>query len=387
MQVRVHQVVPIVYCSFAFDSLLKIDLGFQIHIGILLMLAVNAYFLLTNPTKLKISLNKEQAFLIFILFSVLTGYFRQTAGALQISIYLLIALNVALFCQYSRPFLNKSHFRWFQWLMIITGLIQFGAFKLFGYQIAFIDPEHYEKGYSVTHRLRGFFIEPNWYAIAFAFNSLLLFGNELKQTFKQYWLLSLLTLVVMILNGTIATMAVLLLVYAWPVFKARPIRGLFLFAIMASVLVAVLSFRASLSQSEDNASALNHGSRIKPLIRVINYQYDNKPLNVIFGNGLGSWGTHAVGNRLSVLVYEPGKAVRDGSELPVFIFEVGVVGTLLFLFYLLSKFKSVNDSQFHIRGAVLLFFVSFLLYPTLKFWMYMPYFFYAVSRFDETELD
>ena len=387
MQVRVHQVVPIVYCSFAFDSLLKIDLGFQIHIGILLMLAVNAYFLLTKPTKLKISLNKEQAFLIFILFSLLTGYFRQTAGALQISIYLLIALNVALFCQYSRPFLNKSHFRWFQWLMIISGLIQFGAFKLFGYQIAFIDPEHYEKGYSVTHRLRGFFIEPNWYAIAFAFNSLLLFGNELKQTFKQYWLLSLLTLVVMVLNGTIATMAVLLLVYAWPVFKARPIRGLFLFAIMASVLVAVLSFRASLSQSADNASALNHGSRIKPLIRVINYQYDNKPLNVIFGNGLGSWGTHAVGNRLSVLVYEPGKAVRDGSELPVFIFEVGVIGTLLFLLYLLSKFKSVSDSQFHIRGAVLLFFVSFLLYPTLKFWMYMPYFFYAVSRFDETQLD
>ena len=62
MQVRVHHVVPIVYCSFALDSLLKIDLGFQIHIGILLILAVNAYFLLMKPLKLKVSLNKEQAF-------------------------------------------------------------------------------------------------------------------------------------------------------------------------------------------------------------------------------------------------------------------------------------------------------------------------------------
>jgi len=387
MQVRVHHVVPIVYASFALDSLLKIDLGFQIHIGILLILAVNAYFLLMNPKKLKISLNKEQAFLIFISFAILTGYFRQTAGALQISIYLVIALNVALFCQYSRPFLKPIHFRGFQWLMITTGLIQFSAYKLFGYQIAFIDPEHYAKGYSVTHRLRGFFIEPNWYAIALTFNTLLLYGSSLKSTVKAYKWVSLLTVVIMVLNGTIATMAVLLLIYGWRVFKEHPIRGTVLFALMASVLVGVLSFRASLNSSSDNVSALNHGSRIKPLIRVVDYQADNKALNVIFGNGLGSWGTHAVGNRLSVLVYEPGKAVRDGSELPVFIFELGIVGTLLFFLYLFAKFKSVTASDIQVRGAVLLFFISFLLYPTLKFWMYMPYFFYAVSRFNETQLD
>lgn len=383
MVIRLFSITPIIYYSFAFDSLLKIDLGFQIHLGVLAILCLNLYFMLRKPSKLMGGLNNDKLLIGFILFALMTGVVFTTPGYKQIAVYLFIAFNVALFCHYSLPSIGTRQLLTFQWIMIATGLLQFLVFKAFDYQIAFIDAAHYEKGYSVTQRLRGFFVEPNWYAIAISFNSLLLYGRNPRSIAKKYVWVTVLSLVVMLLNGTLTTLAVLAFVYFATVFRQNPIRGIFIGAALIVIIWGFLSYRASLLGGADTTRVLNHNSRVLPVLRVASYQSEQTWQNVLFGHGLGSWGTKAVENRLSVLVYEINATSRDGSELPVFLFELGIVGTLFFLLYLLNKYIRFNKNDFHLKGAVLLFFCCFVLYPTLKFWMYMPYFFYAVSFMNE----
>jgi hypothetical protein len=383
MMLRLFQLSPLIYYSFAFDSLLKIDVGFQIHIGILLIIALNVYFLLRKPEKLRPILKHDKTLLAFIGFAILTGVVKETPGVGQISIYLFIALNVVMFCQYSSASIGEREFKTFQWLMILTGLFQFAAYKFFGYQIAFIDAEHYEKGYSVTHRLRGFFVEPNWYAISLTFNTLLLYGNNVKRVFERNRFLTLFTVMVIVLNGTITTIGALMLIYFWHLFKHKPAQGIILAGIVGVLLFSLLVYRASLNNAAETAKVLNHSSRVMPLLRVYDFQSNARFRDIVFGHGLGSWGTKAVEHRLSVLVYKKGKATRDGSELPVFLFELGLFGVGLFSMYLYNKFSALRPEDFHLRGAVALFLAVFLLYPTLKFWMYMPYFFFAVSYINE----
>ena len=383
MVIRLFSITPLIYYSFAFDSLLKVDLGFQIHLGILCILALNLYFALRKPNKFRGGLNNDKLFIAFIFFAMVSGAALSTPGYKQISIYLFIAFNVALFCHYSWPSIGQKQLLTFQWIMITTGLIQFAAFKLFDYQIAFIDAAHYEKGYSVTQRLRGFFVEPNWYAIAITFNTLLLYGRHVWQRVKEYKWTTLITITVMLLNGTLTTLAVLAFVYFATAFRRNPIRGMMIGIVLTALVWAFLSYRASLLGNTDSNRVLNHSSRVMPVLRVAMYQSNQEWPKVFFGHGLGSWGTKAIENRLSVLVYEVNATTRDGSELPVFLFEFGLLGTLLFLLYLLNKYIRFHRDDFHLKGAVLLFFCCFALYPTLKFWMYMPYFFYAVSFLNE----
>ena len=364
------------YLSFAFDSALKFSVGIQLHLGILSILFVNLFFFLLKPNKLLSPLKKDFSFSIFILYSIVTGMVMNTPGVAIISTYLFITINVFLFTFYTAQYLDKKVFYYFQIILIITGLIQYLAFKIFGIQISFIDPEHYQKGSSVSHRLRGFFVEPNWFAIAISFNSILLIGKDFMGFVSRHSILFGFTILMIILNGTLATIGLLAIIYTLPVIKKRPLKGLLLGFLMLSVLVGTIMFRGAINQKEGGQSILNHASRALPLLRVAEHQWQANSLVLLFGNGLGSWGTEAVANRLSVLVFEKKPSARDGSELPVFIFELGLVGVCLLLFDLMIGYFRCNRDDFHLRGGYLLFFACLVLYPTLKFWMYMPYYFY-----------
>jgi hypothetical protein len=366
----------IIYLSFAFDSLLKLNIGVQLHIGICAILLTNVMFFLTSPNKILGPLKRDYSFSIFIGYCFLNGIYFSEPGFLSILTYLIIATNVMIYCANTFKFLEGKLLTYFQIFMIITGIGQYLSFKLFGIQLSFINAEHYEKGSSVSFRLRGFFIEPNWFAITFAFNTLLLIKTDIIAFIKENKALFLATVLTIILNGSLTTIAILVIIYTFPLMKKSPTKGAFVSVLMISVLAGVFSFRGAINQKSDDESVLNQASRWIPITRVIDFYSAKNYEDFLIGHGLGSWGTTAVKNRLSVLVYDIDADARDGSETPVILFELGIIGLIIVLWDSLRLFLRCPRSEFHIRGGIILFIACLAFYPTLKFWMYMPYYFY-----------
>ncbi|WP_299533705.1 hypothetical protein [Ulvibacterium sp.] len=286
-------------------------------------------------------------------------------------------MNVFFFVKKNFHLINETVFKQFQIILIITGLIQFFVFLFFDHQINFLDTDHYSKVSSVAIRLRGFFIEPNWYAIAISFNTFLLIGKNLSAFIKKHLTLFIVTILVMLLNGTFGTLIILLAVYGYKYLKKNFVIAFFLLIIGALTINYILEGRASIKKGKSGIELFNYGSRVRPFQKVVDYLNEQGNWKWMFGEGLGSWGTLGIENKLSVLRFEADPKFRDSSELHVFLFELGLVGTLVFFLDFLTIWFKGNREDFHLRGALLLFVAAFLLYPIFKFWMYMPYYFYV----------
>jgi hypothetical protein len=259
-------------------------------------------------------------------------------------------------------------------ILVFSGLFQFIVYKFFGWQVNFLDYEHYDTIQSFAHRLRGLFIEPNWYAIALAFNTILLIDKNLKAALQRHKFLLGLTIIVFVLNGSFGPLGLLALVLILELFKQNKFIAIF-FAISAVVLFAgVLKMRGKI-QDREGVNVLNYYSRLMPIVKVFEYMKQSSSAQVLFGYGFGSWGTLAVREELSVLVYDEDPSKRDGSELPVFLFELGLIGTFIFFFDSTVLLWSVKKGNILTKGSIFLFVSIFLLYPALKFWMYMAYYF------------
>jgi len=262
---------------------------------------------------------------------------------------------------------------------LVSGFLQFILGLVYGYQLSFIDIEHYQKISSVSSRLRGFFIEPNWYAIALTFNSIMLLANDPFTFIKKNPFIALATGLAIIFNGSLAPAALLFVVYAYPYIKRSPVKGMVISVMLLIILSSVFTFRDYLSEKNNASSTINYLSRWVPFSRVIDFQADTDFMSIVAGHGLGSWGNVAIGNRLSALVYEEDPGSRDGSEIPVFLFELGIIGIILIIFDTLRCISQAKRQDYHLKGGIVIFFVFLFLYPTLKFWMYMPYYFYLRS--------
>lgn len=384
MPTKSNLIAAAIYLSFALDSVLKFGGAFQVHIGILGILCISLAYFLSNPKRTVAPLKKDATFTIFVTYCILNGLILQSPGFFEILPYLLIAMTVCIYCHLTYKKTNFNLFYCFQLVLIATGIVQYYLVLAHGYQISFIDAEHYQKISSVSSRLRGFFIEPNWFAIALTFNTLLLVKDDPISFFRRNYIISLLTIIVMILNGSIAPVALLFMAYSSPYIKRAPIKGAILGLLFFSLLVAVFTFRAQLSEQNQSATTLNYLSRWVPLTRVIEFQSEGSLINTILGNGLGSWGTLAVKNRLSALVHEEDPASRDGSEVPVFIFELGIFGLIILIIDTAVMYRTALRTQYYLKAGILIFLAFLFLYPTLKFWMYMPYYFYLRAAIHAT---
>ncbi|RGP55272.1 hypothetical protein [Pseudomonas abyssi] len=368
--------VSAIYLSFSLDSLLKIGSTFKIHIGVLSALIFVFIVALAKPGFAAKGLLKNFTFSVFVFYCILNGVASQAPGFRDILPYILISTAILIYCHVTYSKVNTRAFYYFQAALILSGLIQYYLFFAHGYQVSFIDAEHYQKTSSVSSRLRGFFIEPNWFAIALAFNTLLLVKDRPIEFLKKHKAMSALTGLVIVLNGSIAPIALLCITYAVPFIKKSPVKGAIFSVLLLGILLAVFSYREQLSEQNNATTTLNHLSRWTPLMRVIGYQAETDLTTIVFGNGLGSWGTLAIQNRLSVLVYETAPESRDGSEIPVFIFELGLIGIFLILLDSFYMYQRCPKGQHYLKAGVLFFLAFLFLYPTLKFWMYMPYYFY-----------
>lgn len=383
MKISYSDIVKIIYLSFALDSLLKLDFGFQIHIGVLLILVVNGYnILLKNKWNGVLNFHKLDIFLVlFSVYLIINGLVLNGLPSLYHFFYFFIALNVYKFCSDNMELFTQKTLINFQWLMIITGIFQILVVYIFDHQINFLPYDHYNKGGSVPFRLRGFFLEPNWFAIAFTFNSFLLIKNDFELFFKKHKSLMIFTILVMLLNGSFATLGIIIGIYGYKYAMKRPVISIGIF-LMASIVVFFM-IKVRIEGSRDRKAGIrifNHYSRFEPTIRTHEYLQNSSWDKRWFGYGFGNWGTIAVREQISVLVFKEDPKSRDGSEMPVFYFELGYIGVLIFLLDFVLLFFLIKKQDIYLRGAMLLFLVSLVFYPIFKFWMYMPYYFIVRNK-------
>ncbi|WP_459210265.1 hypothetical protein [Aquimarina rhabdastrellae] len=347
----------------------------KIHLGILCILGLNFIYFFFKGWKQKITINKNDKWLfIFTLYLILSIILNKESNGFLL-IYFFIALNIYFFIRKNFHLIDEKTLFRFQYVIIITGLIQFSLFLFFDYQLNFLGTDHYEKLGSVPKRLRGFFVEPNWYAIAITFNTFFLIKNNIVGFIKKHPIVFFLTGIVLLLNGTFGTLIILIAIYGYKYLKRNLIIGIGVFLIGLLIGNIILNKRAESKKGRKGIELFNHYSRVEPLKRVYNYMEERPVYIALFGEGFGTWGTIAVKHRLSVLNYTINPNSRDGSELPVYFFELGIIGTLIFFLDIFHLQRINSRKDFYLTGALLLFIISFLLYPIFKFLMYMIYYF------------
>ncbi|WP_125839857.1 hypothetical protein [Pseudomonas saudiphocaensis] len=370
----------VIYLTFGLDSLLKVDVGVQLHFGLLSILVIVASYVITSPRRLFAPLRHDPLYPLFIAYCIINGFIFAQPAHKMVSAYLVVSLCVFVYIYNVRSHFSHGFFKLFQVTLIVSGLIQYLAYKVFGHQISFIDADYYTASSSISSRLRGFFIEPNWYSVAIIFNTLLLYGNTPFQYARRHPFITICTLVVIVLNGSFAGVGLLAFVYSVPIFKKSIVKGSLVALLLFVTIFSTFSFREVISQKGAGESLFNHSSRIVPLIKVIELQARSDITNIVFGHGFGAWATISERHSLSALNIELTEATRDSSELHLFILELGVFGLVLLVFDLAWAYYKCPKEKFHIRGGIIIFFVFLALYPTLKFWMYMPYYFYIRSE-------
>jgi hypothetical protein len=380
----------LIYLTFAFDSLLKIPLGaFNLHIGILAILLLLPVGIITSSKieKIKSFVSQNWTIVLFILYLFLNIVMNHEFPGIFVTLaYYILGLSVFYFFYIKEQYISTDAIVTFQWILIFTGLFQFALFKFFGYQLAFIEAEHYMTDASFATRLRGFFVEPNWFSITLSYNILLLV-MQLKNKLFIYKSLILFTVLVMFFNSSYTFLGVVVLgiivrffIDLPKVSKKRFTIIFLLFFVLSVTFIARSYTKLQESSSADSTTLVNYGSRLFPIIRTTLFMSEQTVDKQLLGVGIGSWPYVGLEqNQLGYIgvagEYTIQPAQRDSAEYQVFLLEVGYLGLLLFVFdyiYNYWRYRRFN-LVYSLASAFML--ASFFVYPIFKFAMYLvPYY-------------
>jgi hypothetical protein len=380
----------LIYLSFAFDSLFKVPVGgFNVHIGILAILLLLPIGIITSSKieKIKsfVSLNWTIfLFLLYFFFNIVINH--KFPGIFVTLLYYILGLSVFYFFYIKEQYISTEAIVTFQWILIITGLLQFVLFKFFGIQLSFIDPEHYKVSADYVARLRGFFVEPNWQSIIMSLNTLLLI-MMLKRNMFRYKFLIIFTLLVFFLNasytflGVVALGIILRFFIDLPKVSKKKITIMFaIFFMLSTTFIARNYTKLEDTSSVESGTLVNYSSRFFPIIRTTIFMSEHTVLKQLLGFGVGSWPYVGLEqNSLGYIgmqgEYSIQPAQRDSAEYQVFLLEIGYVGLFLFLFDYIYNCWRYRRLNFVYSLATAFMLVSFFVYPIFKFLMYLvPYY-------------
>lgn len=369
---------------FSLDSLIKINFDdFRIHISHLLILViVLASF--ASPKKWVTNYARHNKTIIFLLAYLLIHVFfandLKTYVIVMSYFILAVMTHIAIF-----TYANKINFSYFfrisLILLISTGFAQFLLQNIFNYQLTLggLSDDYYSDGGSIADRMRGFFLEPNWYGLYLA-ASLIGYMITASQPRKTVYLLSL-SIICLYLSGNRLTLYFSLLsitVYFYEKnFHRIPKTALMSACLAPMALLLILTFSTSLADSVgDDRSA---SARSVTALKTVTFIQSNFSIPSIFlGNGLSTWGEASLQENLSSrATAEKSKTARDTSESYVVLFELGLIGVLLFLldFRATWNLAARRPESSQIIILTMLVFNAAFYYPIFYFMMYLaPYF-------------
>lgn len=359
----------------AFDSVLKVPfLGFYIQAGVLSFLLFAILEGLNKYNRKKITLNVDYGILLITLYLLLHCILAINIGIyFKMLLYFLIPLFFYITFKsliFSTDVLHNTA-KIVLIILIISGLMEYGLKNYFNIHLEFKDmnTEYYLNNGDLAKRLRGFFLEPNWYGLSI-FSWLYVYFRSAKFKGLLFYSVILLSLFCLILSGNrLILLFILLLSIAW-FLKPRLIKiqgSLFLITIITSV---ILFFLLALNMDFlDDRSAI---ARFYTASNVYSELKKSSILNLLFGFGFSNWGVYSNLLELSWSNYLFDQALtrRDNSELYVVFFELGLFGGMLFLLDIILLANKRN-ADFIDKVFFFLFYFAAMFYPIFTFITYL----------------
>lgn len=362
-----------------FDSLLKIEVpGFFLQAGTLTLLIAAAVTLLLRPSKsLNLLLRDKSALLIITVLLV------HAAIALDLKNYFVtITYFVIPYIFFIAVKLNYRDETWETaskiclWLLIGTGFFQYITANFLGIQITFanLTSDYYTTKFGL--RMRGFFLEPNWYGVMLLQWFALTLHFNLKSQKPAPWVLIILTLTCLFLSDnrlTLLLCIILLAIYFLSLGKFKiqfSVLSPKLLATSAAIIFMLMSIPNFRDVTDDDRSI---SARTVAMSNTINFMNKNANLDEwLYGYGFSNWGYYSNLYLLTPSNYlgEQSLTRRDNSEIYVALFEMGLIGLLLVLYEVLKTKptrKENNIAYFIICST----FVCGIFYPIYTFFLYM----------------
>lgn len=165
--IQAGKIIALASILICFDSLLKINLGaFHLQLGIAIILLASPLILLSLRSEPKIFDATYFALLIYILLNFFLAINKDVFFA-GLSYVLIFTIAYKTIGRVSR-FVNWGKISTIALLiLIITGFFQYTLINLFDYQLELrgIDSSYYQNKGNLGYRMRGFFLEPNWFGL------------------------------------------------------------------------------------------------------------------------------------------------------------------------------------------------------------------------------
>ncbi|VVN55698.1 hypothetical protein PS685_01964 [Pseudomonas fluorescens] len=381
---RIFILAAILLC---FDSLLKVEIsGFFAQAGTITLMLTAMITLLMRPSKALEVIRRDKSGLL--IFAVLLLH---AILALDLKNYLVtLTYFVIPYIFFITVKLNYKDSTWEKasviclWTLILTGVFQYITANFLGLQITFgnLTSDYYTTKFGL--RMRGFFLEPNWYGVMLLQWLALCLHFNLKSSKPVPWLLILLSLTCLMLSDNRLTLLLSLILITIYLLSRGGFKLQFsalspkLLATSAAIIFILMS-APNLRQMTDEDRSIS--ARTVAMSSTLSFMGNNASISEwLRGYGFSNWGYYSNLYLLTPSNYlgEQSLTRRDNSEIYVTLFEMGITGLLLVLYEILRtkpRSKKNNIAYFIICST----FVCGLFYPIYTFFLYMLPFLVARS--------
>lgn len=367
------------------DSLLKMKIGgFHLQAGIIISWLIFSIFILTKPNSVKNVLVSDKSAVIAAVAIALYAFM-----ALDFMVYSTLAMYLAaayIGYQTLNYFKNDLKFiekvTWLSiWCLICTGLAQYTLSNFFNFQLTLGDltADYYQTAFGL--RLRGFFLEPNWYGLVLIqWFGLMLFCLARRGETRYPWLMTLSVFLCLLLsdNRLVLLVALGFAFYGYISIKTPKRLGsaLLISPYLLIWLAVVFFFAISLTEfgrvfdGDRSASA-----RTVALLKTLGYMVDNFTFGEwITGKGFSNWGYYSneyIRPPSNYLGVQP-LTRRDNGEVYVVLFEMGLVGLGLIIFEIHKILRKPLGIEYLILKLVYAStFICAIFYPLYTFMLYL----------------
>lgn len=369
---------------FSLDSLIKINFeDFRIHISHLLLIVVMVLSAMSARKWFRQYAHHNKTIIFLLIYLSLHAFIATDLKTyiIVLSYFVLAIMTHAAIFTHANQINFNLFFKRTLTLLVVTGFAQYLLYAVFNYQVSLggLSDTYYNDGGSIANRMRGLFLEPNWYGLylASAFIGYIMTMHRKRPPI----LLMGLSFTCLYLSENRLTLYFVLLSTSIFFYEkyVHKIQKHFLIIVCLAPIIFLLAITFSDTLSGAAGDDRSASARSVTVLKTAIYIEKNFSLpSLLFGNGLSTWGEIAYQENLSSRASpEKSKTSRDTSESYVVVFELGLIGALLFFFDFYTTCnmatKRTEKTQMIILSSLV--FCAAFYYPTFYFMMYLaPYF-------------
>lgn len=373
---KISAILGIIVTAFCLDSLLKFDVGgmyLQLGVVLLLLIPIWYYFLDRSGNRLSGTWLPSDILIALLFF--------------QMAAQFIIAKNYAVYFVVLSYFIIYMFEYWCIWLihdqvdwrklarlalsiLIFSGLLEYTLKTYLGINIFLRDmgAEYFENKGPLGVRMRGFYLEPNWYGLMM-FSWLYLYLRGTSRLTAENFVIVGLSLFCLYLSDNRTTMGLLIILGLYS--RVRRYLGALQWFMPAAILAIATAFYVHYSIHCDQVVDRTASARLCTSGNVIAIWRDSELKSQLFGYGFSNWGYYSndLGFSRSNYLREQALTRRDNAEFYVFLFEMGLMSMLIFaadLLWIGKKAKRSMDAMF-----VVAIYISGFFYPIYMFIVYI----------------